>query len=196
MTQPFLSILTTTHKRPQMLEICKASVREQTDPDFQHYVWEDKAGVGVAEQYGYYPRIGEHLTGKYILVLNDDDVLADPDLIAGLKRIIATLEQEPYIFIVKMRYGDRVLPDKGWPGRLIKTHVCVSNLIVRSDIWKASANRYRRAYTGDWYFAKCIWRKVRHRAYWHDKVAVATQQPEPGRGRSEDEIYADVADLC
>ena len=95
LSQPFLSILTTTYKRPRMLEICKASVQEQTDPDFQHYVWEDKIGVGIEGQYGYYPQIGEHLTGKYILVLNDDDVLADLDLIAGLKRIIATLGQEP-----------------------------------------------------------------------------------------------------
>ena len=182
-TIPFLSILTPTYKRPKMLEVCRQSIENLADGDYQHLVMVDETGIGVGGQYMQYKHVSHHLIGEYIMVLCDDDMLIDCDMIADLKDIVS--ECSPDVIMVKWQYGDRVLPDGGvWENAPREGHIGLSNWIVRGDLWRAMAHAYGNRYAGDFDFIASIWAGVKDRIYWHDKIVVATQN---GRGYGEPE---------
>lgn len=183
-TFPFLSVLTPAYKRPKMLEVCRKSVQDQTRADIVHHmIMTDDQGIGVDGQYALYVSVAPLLPGDYIMVLCDDDMLVDPNFVEDLLDIVD--EHAPDLVMVKWAYGGRVLPDGGcWQGEPKEGFIGLSNWIVRGDIWRANAQHYGARYAGDFDFINAIWRIVKDRIYWHDKIVVSDQRGR-GYGRAE-----------
>lgn len=176
-----MSILTPTYQRPQKLEVCKQSVKDQTDQDCQHFTMVDDKGIGIGGQYTLYWQIAHYLLGEYIFVLCDDDLLVDPDFVGDMKRIAQL--HKPDVIMVRWQYGDRILPDGGvWENEPKHGHIGLSNWVVRGDVWRANAQHYANRYDGDFSFIAAIWVGVKDRIYWHDEIVIATQD---GRGYGE-----------
>lgn len=86
----FLSIVTRTHNRPDMLARNMASIQAQSCQDLEHVILHDSAGRGIAWANGQYARYAPALSGEYVMMLDDDNVLCDPDAVAILRKAAAS----------------------------------------------------------------------------------------------------------
>src|ERR1041385_6151052 len=84
-TQPFLSVVTPTHRRPTLLARCRASVDAQTLP-CEHVVIPDDAGIGIDGVYAAMPTHAHEASGCYVMVLSDDNILIAPTFAQELRR--------------------------------------------------------------------------------------------------------------
>lgn len=157
---PFLSILTHTFRRPDALVRCLASVGAQTEvAHVQHVVAVDHVGIGVANVYADIPIYAPALTGEYVLLLNDDNALADPTVVADLMRLVEPSDPHPPIILGRVELDGQVFPINDLTPKVgpVQSYIDLANLIVRRDVWQAECAHYGRRYEGDFDFALHLW---------------------------------------
>lgn len=176
----FLQVITRTFgQRPALLAENRASLAALEDADWEQTLVVDEVGRGCAWANANLTTIPA--AGDYVWVLDDDDVCADPALLAHLKGYSGT----PVIVCraTHARFG--VLPhDRHW-GRAPALGDCGwSNLFVRGDVWEAQRGYLARCdvYEGDYRFAAHLWAVVQPWA-WCD--IVAAHYPRVSAGASE-----------
>ena len=86
-TQPFLTIVTRAYKKPRCLERNIKSIISQTDLDLEQIIIEDKIGQGLAWADQILNEYKHLNTGKYVLVLDDDDEILNKSFVEILKDI-------------------------------------------------------------------------------------------------------------
>lgn len=155
-TQPFLSFLTPTYRRPARLAACIASVQAQTVPHLvEQVVVPDFVGVGVGGMFASIPRYAAALHGQYVHILCDDDVLADPAVVEDLQRA-AMAHGFPPVMIAKARKGGSV-----WPTTLSGPPMCgaidLACVFTRADIWQDAVAAYEPCYEGDYHHVRALW---------------------------------------
>ena len=124
---PFLSIVTRSYKRPNYLKKCLQSVFEQHDPDFQHIVLFDDVGVGSAKSNQALSESLLYVTGEYVLIVDDDDIIEDRDFIRFMKmRVISN--QKVLGVIMQARV----------PGHIIPTDNQINSHILRESFVSSS----------------------------------------------------------
>jgi GT2 family glycosyltransferase len=169
---PFLTLYTSTYRRPQWLLDCVASAQRQTDPDYEHILHPDPVGIGIAGVHQRIAEIAPRLGGQYVYLLNDDDVLVDDHLIADLK--VIARDADPDVIMVRVAWDGRVIPeDDCWRREPRMGHVGSSTYVVRREVFQRFAAEFRPVYEGDYWFIRAIW-DAGCSFYWHDVVAVAT----------------------
>lgn len=181
----FLSVITRTYKRPGMLEINRASLAAQSDPDYEHLLLVDEVGWGVAAA-----QLALHdveVNGEYALVLDDDDRLVYPELIAELKELDAS--GSPDVFVVKMDHGPLgVLPDE-WETRDIpRGHIGVSAVIVSRALWQRYRTAFTPRYDGDYDYVTAVLHGA-ERLVWLDRVVSAVQRISAGQPETSGVLY-------
>jgi hypothetical protein len=168
----FLEIITRTfNARPQMLAINQASLRRFTDPDWTQTLLVDDAARGIGWASRNMAAYAPNLVGKYIWVLDDDDVCIYPPLVEELKFIVA--DSDPDVIMVRMDHGmGRILPeDLMWSLEPEMGRIGGSAVIVRRAVWQAHAGAWASdRYTSDFDFITALW-EGQHSIYWHDVVA-------------------------
>lgn len=145
---PFLSIVTRTYQRPTLLAKCVESLKAQTDKDFEHVIVRDDVGVGIAETYRRLRT--QDVLGKYVWVLDDDNLVVDNKLIERLKNL---RDENPDIVFVKAKIGGRILPDTETPEL---AHIDMMNVIVSNDVWMRHRKDFGARYEGDWDFIDAV----------------------------------------
>lgn len=170
----FLTVITRTYKRPHLLARNQASLAAQTDPDFEQILLVDDAGRGVAWANAQLRDVADRITGEYVLVLDDDDRVATPELIADLK-VVAW--DRPGVIMTRMDHGPRgILPEPEYVGQLPpRAHVGCSAPIVRADVWRQCAFAWGAAYDGDYDFLTALFTAGATIA-WYPVIATAVQQ--------------------
>lgn len=169
---PFLTIVTRTFRRPQMLERCVASIWAQADKDFQHVVLVDKVGGGIA---GSYQRLIDEVAlyhGRYIYILDDDDVLTDDQFIVDLKRIAG--RHDPDVMMVKAKHPTLGMLPEPWEGEPVYSQVCVSNYVVKAGVWHENAWAFLRELdveAHDFAFISHLW-QAGYTFHWHDRIVM------------------------
>jgi len=163
------------------------SVREQTDQDLEHLILEDAVGVGVAESHRLF--LGARPAGYYVMVLDDDDLLASPGVVADLHAVAN--EYRPDVIVFKMNNAEiGILPDGlVWRAGPAPGHISGSNVVVRRHIWKACipavlGSDDKPIYESDFLYLQEVWRHTR-RIHWLDKIQVLVSRI--GRGAIEGE---------
>jgi hypothetical protein len=154
----------------------QASLAAQTDPDYEHVLLPDPEAHGVAWANKRMRNVGALIHGEYAMVLDDDDLLTDPGLIADLKDI--TKGMRPDVIVTRMDHGPRgILPGaEDWGGIPVRGCIGCSAVIVRADAWRSHAAYYGEAYDGDYDFIHALLSHKpgdRLRVYWHDRVVSA-----------------------
>ena len=149
-TQPFLTIMTRTHKRPAQLAVCSASIAGQSRPELlEHVILRDEVGLGVGEANTLY--YTADAAGQYVWQLDDDDVMASEvgaaELYEELFTVIEGRPRPPYFF-VKFDHGGVIRPKEDVWGlrRPLLNEIGGSSIITRNDVWM----RYRECW-GLWY---------------------------------------------
>jgi hypothetical protein len=176
---PFLEVVTRCFKRVNMLMANMASLKAQTDPDWrQSFIIDDVGrGIGWAQE-----QLAEHapaLYGRYIWILDDDDVCAQTTLVAELKAIAA--EHDPDVIMLRMDHGPLgVLPNGNWGHPPAQGHQGCSSYVVRREVFQRHADAWRSArYESDYDFIRAVW-DGGPSVCWHDVVASRTQRISKG----------------
>lgn len=159
-----------------MLELCKTSVANQSTP-VEHVIVEDTVGLGVG---GMYQDIRHHafkVTGEYVMVLSDDNILTDPHFALDLEKI-AWEHDRPDVIVFKGVTGNTVQPAH-W-GEPIETKIDLSCFAVAHDLWVEYADRWGDRYEGDFDFVRALWDDGYEFCWW-DRLAFKALQISAGR---------------
>lgn len=184
MDAPFLSIVTRCFRRPNSLRKCIRSVKAQTDQDYEHVFIIDRKGFGRLAADQNLHKFKELCHGRYVMVLDDDDMITDKSFIAEVKQ--AALQHFPDVIVwrgIIHPYGEKdPLPrmNGNWGVRPEHCGIgsfcfCVSNEIYQRHIVKFDCND-----VSDYNFIKDV-HENGYRWHWIKKVYVRTQKKSYGR---------------
>jgi hypothetical protein len=172
--KPFLSIVTRHYyKRIEKLKKHIQSVISQNDNDYQHIIIEDFEGIGSHKANLMFSQNKEKVKGKYVFMLDDDDVLITPDFVKDIKRI-AEENYFPEIIFIRMDRSEAEAPmiptDLVWNEKKMHiNHIGTSCFVVRGDVWMDNIHNFTAEQTGDFEFINSIY-KTNPTTYWQDKV--------------------------
>lgn len=169
---PFLSVYTPTYRRPGLLARCEASVAAQTEP-VQHLIVRDEIGIGVAGMFAAIADHAEGVAGDYVMVLSDDNVLADPWFAAELRARSVAMGAPPVI-VFKGQCGPSLQP-LVWGREPEITRIDLSCFAVRRQLWLDSTDLWGHRYEGDFDFIHALWQQG-HRFDWFDRLAFRALQ--------------------
>lgn len=169
--------------RPAGLARNQASLEAQTCDDWQQTLLIDDVGRGVRWANENMGRYAPQVEGDYVWVLDDDDYCTCSTLVEDVGRIVA--EHKPDAIMVKSevnRFG--VLPDGAhWGKPPAYTHVCMSNFILRREVFQRHAPGTLTAELGaDFRLIQSVF-DAGHSIYWHD--AVVMRSPHASWGKAE-----------
>jgi hypothetical protein len=135
-----------------------ASVQRQTAVDhIQHLIVPDYVRRGiVASLYGGVRQYAQALSGAYVHVLADDDVLADPRVVDAV-RDFATAHDAPEVIVVRVRKGTKVFPRIPVTDRPVAGAIDMASYLVRQDVFQRHACDYGPRYSGDVDHAVTLW---------------------------------------
>jgi hypothetical protein len=180
----FLTVVTRHFvKRPNLLAACQQSLDAQRVRDFEHVLLTDDVGRGVAWANAQFAAHADQVRGEYVLMLDDDDALADPDAVAILRD---AAEARPDLVFFRADHGELgILPDGAvWKKRPVRGHVGGIDFITRSDVWKAHISAFSKAHSlaspcGDYYFLESVW-ETKPSIVWVDRVLTRVQRISQG----------------
>lgn len=167
---PFLTFYVPTYKRPKMLADCLASIQAQSDPDYEVVLIRDEVGIGIGGMYRDIRNHAEQVSGDYVFVLSDDNLVTDIDFVKGLKEQAA---DNPDVIVFKNEIG-RVLPSI-WGAAPVCGHIDLSCFAVKREVWQANASRWGECYEGDYYFIRALW-DAGYIFKWWDKLVIKAQK--------------------
>jgi glycosyltransferase involved in cell wall biosynthesis len=149
-----------------------ASLEAQTDPDYEQLFIVDDEGQGI----GWANRslIMVEPVGDYVMVLDDDDMLENPQAIELMKE--ATIDR-PAMLIFKAKHdGLGILPSPAiWGKRPLKGHIGSCDFISRRDVWEKHINRFGVDEGGDYAYLHAVWMD-RPEVVWLDEVLASVQR--------------------
>lgn len=133
----FLSVITRHRpERANMLELNKASVWMQSDPDIQHIISVDNHSDKCWRRaHQMLVDAAAEIEGEYALILDDDDVLINARAVEMLKQSAAS---DPAVVIWRAWHGELgILPDDAhWGKRPELGHIGACGFVLRADVYR------------------------------------------------------------
>lgn len=183
-----IAFVTRVHpKRSGMLKICIDSIKEQASNDYIHILHEDdktEDGYGIFLANQSIAKISP-INARYVMVLDDDDVLVDPNFVKIFRKIVN--KNNPEIVFFKGRViGQGIYPKKRFwdeaPRRRFIAGFCFA---VRLDIWKKHIHKWGKRTCGDYFFISACYKNTKNHI-WLDRIVAETQKL-AGHGAGEHE---------
>lgn len=155
--------------RPKALCECFNSIDAQWTPRenfVQKLLVEDATlgGSGVGGMFAQVPANAKAVDGDYVMLLGDDDVLAD-ETVVGRLYSIAESASFPDVIIVsteKAQHGRLPYDHQGPP---ICGRIDLGCVVTRRDVWMAHVHDYGDIYEGDFKHVDAMWHAGRHFHY-------------------------------
>lgn len=170
----FLEVLTRAYKRPNMLAKNKASLRAQFDDDYIQTIFDDEIGRGIGWSYQNLAAYAPNLAGKYIWILDDDDMAVSQTLVGDLKAIAGA--HNPDVIMIRMDHGERgILPGKNWQKPPMIGDIGCSAFVVKRQVWQRHSGFLGSHYAGDFDFISSIFARD-YEIYWFDCIASKVQK--------------------
>jgi len=181
----FLSVIT-RHliSRPNYLIINQASLSMQYDPDYEQIVEVDEIGKGWQYAHELSKRAAAKAQGNYVLTLDDDDMLINPEAIHLWKA--ATINNPPGV-IHRSWIGELgPLPDAAhWQKRPDMGQIGSDNFILRRDILLLYLHQLDEGcYTSDYDLITAVYRDHGDKIIWLDKILCWSLRRSMGRGEA------------
>ena len=166
-------------QRPNMQKVCFDSVKAQTCDDYQHFLlqgsmrmnedgtraWE--AGLRVKR----WP-----LDAKYVMVLDDDNVLIYPDFVKELKELAK--KENPDVVIFKGNHTNAgIIPSINWGKAPVHCNIDWFNYAIKLDMWNKYIQelKHERGINNDYMLIRNCCRNTKS-VVWMDRVVVKTQR--------------------
>jgi hypothetical protein len=166
--RPFLTVITRTYRRPNLLGQNKKSLEEQSCQDFEQIIVEDDVGIGIPATY---LRLrSQEANGDYVWLFDDDNVLWDKDFV---KKAKALAEQKPDVILCQARLAQGVFPDV-WPP--ICGRIDAMNYIVSRKMWYEHRRDFGERYEGDFDFISSV-AASNPKVLWMEGIIGGTQRP-------------------
>lgn len=167
--RPFMSIVTRKHpNRPVMFQQNLDSVNIQTDQDFEHIILRDDVGIGSAKANMMFYWNRDQVSGDYVFMLDDDDVLTEPTFVEDMKKIVASGDYD--VIMIRMILNGELYPTSTvWKKQPVKNHIGTSNFIIKNSIWKDHIRNFLPMQTGDYNFIKTVF-ESKPSVIWVDKI--------------------------
>ena len=162
----FLTVYTPTYRRPFLLELCRASVANQS-VRCEHVIIPDRDGIGIAEMYRRIQQYTDLVHGDYVMVLSDDNILVDGQFAERLERVAAD-NGFPDVILFKGQTGGTLQP-AAWACEPVETMIDLSCFAVRRSVWVENADKWGQRYCGDFDFIHHLW--LGHECCWWDHLA-------------------------
>jgi len=185
-----IAFVTRVHpKRAKMLKVSIDSVKTQTDNDYIHIIYKNdktKNGYGVIwanERLKYVSPID----ARYVMILDDDDMLIEPDFVKIFKETINGKNPE-IVFFKGIVLGRGICPRTViWGKRPSRGGIASFCFAIRLDVWKKHVHRFNRRGRsgGDYYFISYCYSDTKDHI-WLDCIIAQTQR-KAGRGKGEHE---------
>jgi len=170
--RPFLSIVTRNHPgRPNLLKRCIESVEKLKDKDFQHIIIYDSEGLGIPHANQLFAKGKYRVTGEYVFMLDDDDVLISDDLVSDMK-LVTSLQNYPDIIFVLMTLNGITFPSPlVWEkDQLIPGNIGTSCFVMKNELWQDSIDSFKTTeLSGDFNFINTAFSKTSSK-YWYGKT--------------------------
>lgn len=189
-----ITFLTRCHpQRPAMQKACFDSVKNQTCGDYQHFLIQ--GAMREADAYSSYKNSGfaaEHgltkpwpIEGRYVMVLDDDNMLVDPDFIKDFK-VLVEQENPDIVFFKAEIKGWGIYP--AWARAPIAGQIDWFCYAVKREFWQkyiAEVNA-RPMSSNDFLLIDKCYRHTKSVIWWNRLIA--STQRVPGRSRPETEF--------
>lgn len=170
----FLTIYTPTYRRPRLLATCVESVCTQNCQDLEHIIYHDGIGEGISGMFARLVQSADEFAGQYVYILQDDDRLSDPRVVADLKHY-AEANDHPPVIICKNRKAPYVLPLR-WEMEPISGHIDLGSYVVRRDIFiQYRIGLLSGRYEADFDFIRAVW-DAGVPFSWYDRLIAESDQ--------------------
>lgn len=188
---PFLTIYTPTYQRPSLLAACVASVQAQTvADDIQHLIIRDEVGVGIGGMFAAIADNAPLVHGDYVYILQDDDRLADVEVVRDVRTSTLMLKRPPLLMVRNQKRG-QIFPFH-WRQRPTLGAVDLGSYIIRADVFQATCQLFGQRYEGDFDYINAVWPLHGGQAGWFDRLVAEAQIVPPGLGRPEAQLVGVV----
>jgi hypothetical protein len=177
MAAPFLTIITRhMASRPGMFAKQQVSLAAQSCQDFEQVLIHDGVGQGMAWAQTQLTEAWKQANGRYILILDDDDLLQNPD---GVKLLKEAAYKFPPAVIFKGHHDDLgILPRVDtWQSAPQVGSIGVFDFILRWDVFTRHSKVFAAGtYNDDHALIASVYREHGKDIVWLDEVICAVQR--------------------
>lgn len=182
-----IAFITRVHpKRSSMLKICIKSIKSQTDNDYVHIIHRDdmtEHGYGTLLANQSFAKVSP-INAQYVMTIDDDDMLIDPDFVKIFKETID--KNNPEIVFFKGYISSRLYPSLHfWKKAPVCAQIGSLCFAVRLDVWKKYIHEFGKKACGDFSFISACYKNTKNHV-WLDRIVTKTQK-KAGCGRGENE---------
>jgi len=162
-------------RRFRMLKICTNSIKKQTSDDYIHIIYRDdrtRTGYGMLLANQSLAKVSP-IDARYVMVIDDDDMIIDSDFVKSFKKIID--DNNPEIVFFKGIVCGRDIPSgMFWGKRPIYGQMSGSCFATRLDVWKKYVHKYGQKRGGDYSFISECYKNTKNH-FWLDRFVFKTQ---------------------
>lgn len=183
-----IAFITRVHpKRPNMLKVCVDSVKAQTSDDYIHVLHGDdktENGYGLHLANRSLTKISP-VNARYVMVLDDDDMLVAPNFVEEFKEIVKKHRPEIVFFKGKIA-GEKTYPrEQAWDKKPRRRFIASFCFAVKLKTWKKHIHKWGKQRCGDYFFISACYRNTK-RHFWLNQYVARTQK-RAGHGMGEQE---------
>lgn len=174
MSPPFLSVVTRSCSRTELLTRNRKSLVTQIDPDYEHVIILDKKDKSFNEN-------KHRVKGQYVFILDDDNYVSDVHFIRHLKNVVSQHKVDIILFKAHRKPFSQTLPSKRvWGKQPILGGIDSCCFVVKRAIWQRHIHEFGQPKHGGYLFIKALFDKGYSR-YWVSKTMVMI--PRIGSGK-------------
>lgn len=190
-----ICFLTRCHpQRPNMQKVCFDSVKNQTCDDYQHFLL--RGAMREADAYSSFKNSGfavEYgltkpwpIEGRYVMVLDDDNILVYRDFIKDFKELVE--KENPDIVFFKGEIKGWGIYPTAWARAPIMGRIDWMCYAVKREFWQkyiVEVDSHGMLECNDWFLIDRCYRNTKS-VIWFNRMVTSTQR-RPGRSRPETE---------
>lgn len=183
-----IAFVTRVHpRRPKMLKVCIESVKAQTDDDYIHIIFRDDKtengyGKPLADQS--LARVSS-INARYVMILDDDDMLAEPNFVKIFKGIVNGNNLEIVFFKGYITASGTYPKKEFWEKAPDRRRIASFCFAVRLDIWKKYIHEFGATRNGDWKFISACYKNTKNHFWFNEVIAKTQKRAGDGLGECE-----------
>jgi hypothetical protein len=164
---PLISIVTRhIPSRGEGFERLVKSLLAQVSQDYQHLVIYNEP-LGLLDANQSLARHADEVTGDYVLIVDDDDWIVNPDLVMMMDYLQYGRTYKPDLILIRLQLMGELFPDDEEWNKLydnFPTHlpqhgkISSSNYIIRREIYQQYIHEFGVPDSGDFYFMSAVYK--------------------------------------
>lgn len=168
--RPFLTVVTRTMPgREKQLNLLERSLCKLPDKygSIEHVIIHDNERRGLYSANCSFYENREKVSGEWVVLIDDDDILLDADLTKELQA-----RDSFGVVMAKVVIRGRVVPTTvSWMREPVRSNVSGSGIIMRNEIFMRHIEAFRRPRAADYYFIKEVF-SFNYPTSWYDNVII------------------------